>query len=86
MYSRDPAGTRFSPLTQINAENVSTLTQVWTVRVTPPPRGRGRGGAARLRRPQPVGRPAARPRRRGRCGRTGGAGERGALPAGPGGR
>ena len=43
MYSRDPAGTRFSPLTQINAGNVSTLTQVWTVRVTPPA-GRGRGG------------------------------------------
>ena len=44
MYSRDPAGTRFSPLTQINAGNVSTLTQVWTVRVTPPAAGRGRGG------------------------------------------
>src|SRR2546428_12702427 len=47
MYSHDPAGTRFSPLTQINIDNVSTLTQAWSVRVTPPAgRGRGARGAA----------------------------------------
>lgn len=29
MYNRDPAGTRYSPLTQINAKNVSKLKLVW---------------------------------------------------------
>ena len=34
MYSRDLAGTRFSPLTEINTDNVGRLQQVWTVRET----------------------------------------------------
>src|SRR5437762_5487770 len=35
MYNRDLAGTRYSPLTQINAVNVSKLTQVWSYRLRP---------------------------------------------------
>jgi quinoprotein glucose dehydrogenase len=33
MYSRDLAGTRFSPLTQITAVNVATLAEAWSVPV-----------------------------------------------------
>ena len=29
-YGHDPGGTRYSPLTQINRENVSTLKVAWT--------------------------------------------------------
>jgi quinoprotein glucose dehydrogenase len=36
-YNRDLAGTRYSPLTQINATNVSTLTQAWSYRLRPAP-------------------------------------------------
>ena len=36
MYGRDLAGTHYSPLAQINAKNVATLTQAWTVRLTAP--------------------------------------------------
>jgi glucose dehydrogenase len=42
MYNRDLAGTRFSPLAQINTENVAKLTQVWTYR----PRVGGDGPSA----------------------------------------
>jgi glucose dehydrogenase len=35
MYNRDLAGTRYSPLTQINARNVGGLTQVWSYRLQP---------------------------------------------------
>jgi glucose dehydrogenase len=35
MYNRDLSGTRYSPLTQINAANVSKLTQAWTYRLQP---------------------------------------------------
>ena len=31
-YGRDPGGTKYSPLDQINAGNVSTLTRAWVVR------------------------------------------------------
>jgi len=34
-YARDPAGTRFSPLDQINTGNVSKLTPAWSFRVRP---------------------------------------------------
>ena len=34
-YNRDLAGTRYSPLTQINSTNVSRLTQVWSYRLRP---------------------------------------------------
>ena len=33
MYNRDLAGTRFSPLVQINTKNVSRLTRAWTYNV-----------------------------------------------------
>ena len=33
MYSYNLAGTRYSPLTDINTNNVSTLTQAWSVRL-----------------------------------------------------
>ena len=32
MYNRDLAGTRYSPLTQINTTNVTKLEQVWSYR------------------------------------------------------
>ena len=35
-YNRDLAGTRYSPLTQINTENVAKLTQAWSYRLRPP--------------------------------------------------
>jgi glucose dehydrogenase len=35
MYNRDLASTRYSPLTQINADNVSRLTVAWAYRVRP---------------------------------------------------
>jgi len=34
-YNRDLAGTRYSPLTQINTNNVATLKQVWSYRLRP---------------------------------------------------
>ncbi len=36
-YNRDLAGTRHSPLTQINTTNVSTLVQAWSYRLRPEP-------------------------------------------------
>src|SRR6187455_854040 len=36
-YNRDLAGTRYSPLTQINTKNVATLTQAWSYRLRPEP-------------------------------------------------
>ena len=36
-YNRDLAGTRYSPLSQINTANVSTLTQAWAYRLRPEP-------------------------------------------------
>jgi quinoprotein glucose dehydrogenase len=35
MFNRDLAGTRFSPLTQINTTNVTKLTQAWTYKLRP---------------------------------------------------
>lgn len=35
MFNRDLAGTRFSPLTQINTTNVTKLQQVWTYKLRP---------------------------------------------------
>ncbi|MDB5690327.1 MAG: quinoprotein glucose dehydrogenase [Sphingomonas bacterium] len=34
-YTRDPAGTRFSPLAEINRGNVATLAQAWSFKVRP---------------------------------------------------
>jgi len=44
MYSLNFAGTRYSPLTDINTTNVGTLTQAWSVQLTPPAAGRRGGG------------------------------------------
>ena len=35
MFNRDYAGTRFSPLTQINTSNVTNLKQAWTYKLRP---------------------------------------------------
>src|ERR1051325_2913943 len=35
MFNRDLAGTRFSPLTQINTTNVTNLTQAWSYKLRP---------------------------------------------------
>src|SRR4029453_2715866 len=37
MYNRDLAGTRYSPLTQINTKNVATLAPAWSYRLRPEP-------------------------------------------------
>src|SRR5216684_4466276 len=42
-YGHDLAGTRFSPLTEINTGNVAKLATAWTFKF-PPPGGRGGGG------------------------------------------
>jgi quinoprotein glucose dehydrogenase len=59
MYGRDLAGTKFSPLKQITAENVSRLQPAWNVtlveRPAPAPgqgRGRGPGGPEILSNPE----------------------------------
>src|SRR6185437_4551950 len=36
LYNRDLAGTRYSPLKQINTSNVQNLKQAWTYRLMPP--------------------------------------------------
>ena len=43
-YDHDLAGTRFSPLTDINTGNVAKLTTAWTYNFPAPPAGRGGGG------------------------------------------
>src|SRR6476619_7347384 len=43
-YDHDLAGTRFSPLAEIDTGNVATLTKTWTYNFPPPPAGRGGGG------------------------------------------
>ena len=52
-YGHDPGGARYSPLTQIDSENVGKLTRAWTYHMKPTDggdqpasrgRGRGRGG------------------------------------------
>ena len=35
MYNRDLAGTRFSPLTQIDTTNVTKLTKAWSYQLQP---------------------------------------------------
>ena len=41
MYTRDLAGTRFSPLAEINTKNVSRLKVAWSVTLGPAPAGAG---------------------------------------------
>jgi quinoprotein glucose dehydrogenase len=45
MYSLNHAGTRFSPLKEINTGNVARLAQAWSVRLAPPGGPQGRGAA-----------------------------------------
>jgi glucose dehydrogenase len=42
-YNHDLGGTRFSPLTEVNASNVAQLQKAWSYNFPPPPGG-GRGG------------------------------------------
>src|SRR5687768_4985145 len=41
-YGRDPGGARYSPLRQINTQNVGTLRPAWTYRTGEVPEGRAR--------------------------------------------
>src|SRR6185369_11861685 len=52
MYARDLAGTKFSPLKQITADNVSRLQPAWNVTLVERPQGQGRGRGAGAE-PQP---------------------------------
>ncbi len=54
MYGHDYAGTRYSPLTQLDAGNVAGLVQAWSVHVA-------RGGSGGDARPGPRGNPEATP-------------------------
>ncbi len=45
MYNRDPAGTRYSPLTQINTKNASKLHLAWTYQLRSAGTGRGARGS-----------------------------------------
>lgn len=45
MYNRDSAGTRYSPLTQINTKNVSKLQVAWTYQLRSAGTGRGSRGS-----------------------------------------
>src|SRR5690554_2759344 len=54
MYSRDLAGTRFSPLTQIDTRNVGELVEAWSVPVS-------RSAADKDDAPGPSGNPQATP-------------------------
>jgi quinoprotein glucose dehydrogenase len=56
MYSRDLAGTRFSPLADIHAGNVARLTQAWSLVLIQP--GGRRGGGPTAGRGGPAGRGA----------------------------
>jgi len=55
MYSYNLAGTRFSPLTEINGGNVGRLAQAWSVRLTQPAGRRGGGPPPRGEGPAPGG-------------------------------
>src|SRR5215467_13542892 len=68
MYNHDLGGTRYSPLTQINATNVSNVTLAWSYRLSNAPAGRGAAPPA-----QRGDAPAATPAQGGRGGGRGGA-------------
>ena len=67
MFSHDFGGTRFSPLTDITADNASRLAQAWSVQLTQPAGRRGGGAPPPAEGAQPQGRGA------GGRGRAGGA-------------
>jgi len=68
MFSRDHAGTRFSPLTDITADNAAKLAQSWSVTLTQPAGRRGGGQP-----PAAANQPAAGAAAGGRGGRAAGA-------------
>src|SRR5437868_5521317 len=68
MYARDLAGTKYSPLTQINADNVSKLTVAWNVTLVErpttgrdPAAGRNRAPADEEAAPQILSNPEVTP-------------------------
>src|SRR5215467_3185408 len=69
MYNHDLGGTRYSPLTQINATNVSNVKLAWSYRLSNAPAGRGAAPAPAQRGDAP----AATPAQGGRGGGRGGA-------------
>src|ERR1700751_4137036 len=73
MYNRDLAGTRYSPLTQINTNNVADLKMAWSYRLSNAPAGRGAAPAAA----------AETPAEGARAGRGGGRGVGGGPTANP---
>lgn len=58
-YSHDQAGTRYSPLAQIDVDNVAKLTQVWSHRLVETPAGRRGGPSAEQGGAQPAARGGA---------------------------
>ena len=77
MYNRDLAGTRYSPLTQINTKNVAKLTEAWSFRLGSP------GPAGGLRGDAPEGDAAAAAGGVENAAGARGARGRGGAPAGP---
>src|SRR5262247_4761849 len=57
LYSRTLSGTRYSPLNEINTNNVAKLAPAWSVRLTQPAGRRG-GGAPAAGDAVPAGRGA----------------------------
>src|ERR1044071_1181464 len=58
MYNHDLGGTRYSPLTQINATNVSNVKLAWSYRLSNAPAGRGTAPAPAQRGDAPTTTPA----------------------------
>src|SRR5215813_9653341 len=56
MYTRDLAGTRYSPLNQINTGNAGKLVQAWTYRLRTAPSGAPASDAAPAAESTPAGR------------------------------
>ena len=54
MYNRDLGGTRYSPLTQINATNISNVKLAWSYRLSNAPAGRGAAPAPAQRGDAPA--------------------------------
>lgn len=54
MYTRDLAGTRYSPLKQVTTANVSKLTEAWKFQISAPAAGRGGGRGRGAETPAPA--------------------------------
>src|SRR5438874_1142001 len=87
-HGRDAGAVRYSPLKQINTENISKLQLVWTydtpAPVTPPPARRGGGPSDEPAPEQPAAQPPeqAQPPVESSAGRGGGAGRGEPAPSG----